>query len=482
MPVKSGRLLITLAVGLLALCSVSCYGAEAAAYDLEELGFSIEIPDQFYVFTRETPADDPGYEACGLEKGSMDDLMEEGNIYLNALAWPDFEYEIVVTKISSELNDFRNLSDSLLKTMASNFETGFANVGQTFIGAELYNHPQAKFIKVHASQELNGSEVYRLQYYTVYDKQAINITFHSYTGSWEEKYEELLKAVVDSMDFWRVEEKSDPFPYTYAKTGLQFTVPAGWKEKPLSKERDFLVAKFVPAEEGGDSILFGCADYWAEMPAEEKRGYTRAELDNSLLTELRKELSLEEFAALFCGEGVQVEKISAVSYGGQEYTKVDQTETVSAYGIEISVAMTSLLRVENGYLYSFQFSGTDTSWYYSDFETLLNSVSYPPVPSPPSRSSSDDSGVVATLVIGGVLIVALLFLPGVLSGRKKTEKAKAVASGRSTPPAAPAWQRPPEPEVSESKGNVCRQCGKAVSRDSVYCPCCGEKMAKEEPW
>ncbi len=475
---KAGKTLAALALGLLFFCTAGCYAAETTTYDLEELGLSIELSDQLSTVTRDTDADDPVYKAFGMEKDTMDQQLKDGDIYLDAVAWtPELEYEITITRVQREAENFCYWSDNALEFLAELVAEDLEERGCTSIRSELYFHPREKFIKLYSSQTLETLDVATLQYCTIYNDQFIAITLFSYTGKWEEKYEELLKNVVDSIDFWEGAEgeKSEAFSYTHMETGLRFTVPAGWKEVPLSKQRDFLVAKFVPEEAGGDSILFGCMDYWAELPTEEKRGYTRGDLDNSLLTELRKELPEEEFVSLFCDDVSQVEKVSSVFCGGLEYIKIDLKETVSVYGLEVPVAVTSLFRVENGYLYNFQFSGTDTAWYYSDFETLVNSVSYPPA-SPSASGSSESSNVVIGVAVGGALLVVILlalkFMPG---PKKKGEQTSAQIPSRSTPPVTPFWEQSQEPSLSEPR-RYCRWCGNLIPEDCFYCPHCGKKL------
>ncbi len=258
---------------------------------------------------------------------------------------------------------------------------------------------------------------------------------------------ERRQAEMDSLSFQsEEEEKVGPFQYYYGQTGLRFTVPEGWVERPLSGESEGLIAEFSPADGGGASILFGCEDHRYESRGLSR---TRADLDNSLLIKIARNLPKKEFAALLFGEGPQVEEVSVVTYGGRKYVKVALKNAADVYGAGPSGDLTAFFRLDYGFFYCFQFSGTEASLRYSDFEALLSSAYYP----------SDASGVIKGMVIGGTLIVALLFLPSFWAEWKKRKRL---------------------PEASKPGKDLCRQCGRDLSPGSAYCPYCGTKITKEE--
>ena len=95
--------------------------AVSQTYSLDALGMSIDIPSEYVVFTRDIADDDPNLSAYGLSKNDMADLMESGNIYLNA--WDkDVNFEIIVTMIDSTISDFNLMSDTMLNTLGTSFE------------------------------------------------------------------------------------------------------------------------------------------------------------------------------------------------------------------------------------------------------------------------------------------------------------------------------------------------------------------------
>ena len=174
--------------------------AAGSSYKLDELGMSIELPQDYIVFTRDIKSNDPNLSAYGLTRDELYSLMVDGCIYLNA--WDkDLNYEIIVTMTDSPVEDFNLYSDTALMDLASSAEDEYRNYGITYIKSELYQHSQAKFIKIYISQQSNGSAVYGLEYSTVYNSQAINITLQSYSGKINSSKEAILKEIVDSVRF-----------------------------------------------------------------------------------------------------------------------------------------------------------------------------------------------------------------------------------------------------------------------------------------
>lgn len=379
------------------------FAASSSTYDLDELNMSIDIPDDYVVFTRDINSNDPNLSAYGLTKDNMSSLMESGNIYLNA--WDkDVNFEIIVTMIDSSLGDFNQFSDTTLSAFASSFESEYKNMGITYLKSEKYQHEQAKFIKIYINQPNNGSTVYGLQYYTVYGSKAINVTIQSYSGKIDSAKEATLKTIVDSVFFWNepaktaIPKESDPFKYSDSKTGASFTVPANWTEGTLTEEREYIDAKFTSNFEEGLSIIYGSNDVWSEFSAGDKVGLTRADIDNSIIT-------IADIAEML---GTAANNVTTIKCGGKEYYKAEVTSKQSAYGLNISVTITYLYHVENGYIYSFQFSGPSGSEYYGDFETLLNSVNYPAIATSSLNAAATNGTETASIDTSGAWITSLL--------------------------------------------------------------------------
>lgn len=160
---------------------------------------------------------------------------------------------------------------------------------------------------------------------------------------------------------------TEAFLYKDNDTGVEFSVPADWTQEALSQEREFLDVKFTSNKDAGSSILYGSTDVWAELSSSERAGFSRSDLNNSIF-------SLDEIAETI---GVTQSEVSKVTYGGNEYFEYAQENAFSFSGISFKTTITALTRFENGYAYTFQFSGDKNNIRYKDFEALLESVTYP---------------------------------------------------------------------------------------------------------
>ena len=187
----------------------------------------------------------------------------------------------------------------------------------------------------------------------------------SYEGELTSRQEELIKTVVDSIVFTSASPaessmtKRQGFTHTDPELGVTFNVPAGWEEKPLSKPRDVLKAKFASSTYETAIITFGYVDMWEQMSPLERLLSSRATINND-------SISKEEFAEMF---GVTADKVSLEYYNNIGYFRCEQAM--------ITGTMTGLYHIDNGIMYTFQFSGSNTHAQYGDFEKLLNSVNYP---------------------------------------------------------------------------------------------------------
>ena len=361
---------ITLLIILLSV-STNVFADSGKTYKLDELGMSITVPSDFVVFTRDVSDNDPNLELYGLTKSGLLDMMKSRNIYLDL--WDDYvDFEIIVTMVDSKISDFNLLSDTILTTLISNYIADYKIYDITVSDYEIYQHSQKKKKKIYQSKPNEDSIIYGLQYYTVYDNKAINITLQSFSGKIDASKENIVKSIVDSVFFDKAPQnlpssiETAAFVYSDTDAECEFTVPANWSKGDFIKDRDILEAKFTSNKDAGCSILYGGIDYWIQLPENEKRGYSRSDVNNSWFTE-------NEFAEMM---EVSISNVSKVTYAGKEYFKIESDQTTSSYGIDIVIKMTNLYRIENGYLYMFSYCGDSSNSSYKDFESLMKSVKY----------------------------------------------------------------------------------------------------------
>lgn len=433
---------IILTVVLLFSTGVS---ASPSTYNISELGLDITIPSGYKVITRDTPANDSVFSDLGRTKSDIIEQFEASNIYLNAIS-NVFNEEVVVTMDTNTLDNFSALSDTSLKMLDSSFVNEYEKMGISVLKYDIYQHSQAKFVRVYfedAANSVNG-----LQYCTLYNGKAMTFTMRSYSGEITTNQEQTIKNIVDSVKYDTppieapVGPETDAFVYTDIDTNTKFTVPANWYEKELSKDREFIDVKFVSSEEGGMSILYVSTDLWGMLTPEEQKGSTRSDLDNSAF-------EIVDISTLY---GIDETLITKQIYNGKEYFQATVKQTIDMYGGTFTPELTYAIRIENGWGYWFQFSGTTDNEYFEDFQELLNSVEYPYY-----QKEISTTRLKIAITFSIILIVAGILFYIFVERRihKSEEKVTTTETTNSTCPYCNAQLL--------DKGNFCHKCGKNLS-------------------
>jgi len=396
--------------------------AASDTYELDELGLVVTIPSKYDVITQDTSPYSSVFSDRGLSGTDLVEQFKTNGIYLNAVPNDGTNEEIVVTMTDGVWDNLSVFSDTTIKTFASALANEYKDYGITVLEYDVYQHSQAKFIRVYFTDATNS--VYGLQYYTTYDAKAMNFTMRSYSGELSQAQEDVMKGVVDSLVFDTAPAaapsvpETDPFVYTDVETNTTFTVPANWYEKELSKEREYIDVRFASGKEEGLAIMYGSTDVWTQMSEADKVGYSRSDLDTSLFTEA----DMKEY---FVG----ADNVSKATYNGIDYFLVVQSSNQEMYGAEFVVEMTIAVRFHNGWLYEFQFGGTKENKYFSDFEKLLSSVQYsnsgnadllsPNVNTTPNGSHTNSNVLWGTAL--AVLLLAVVLVIWSVRKRKETK-------------------------------------------------------------
>ena len=366
---------ITACLALLGLLSGLLVGTACAAdvtYDLEELELRLALPDELLVYTREIPDDDPNLATYGLTKDTLLERMQASNVYLDA--WDvGATFEITVTMMRSEMPSFYQLPDSLLLTLSSTLEADFEAMDIELLGVELFAHSQTKFLKIDCAHSRYGDPIRALQFYTVYDGMAINVTLLSFSGRIDADQAALLCGIVDSLRFdnepppGKEPLQTDGFVYTDPFSGAALTLPANWILADRREGDDYLITAFTSTLDEGVQIFFACTDFWSALPEAEQLRLPRSQTDNSALD------SAYLTALCDCTEA----DLTTTVFSGLEYFCVERVDMLTSFGWVFEVPTTSLVRCENGYVYLFELSGVRDGDLYRDFEALVESVVYP---------------------------------------------------------------------------------------------------------
>ena len=151
-------------------------------------------------------------------------------------------------------------------------------------------------------------------------------------------------------------------------TGASFTIPVGWTERPLSKERDIVKVKYA-ADDQTAVIAFGSADFYGPIPASELPVDSRDEFNMSIIPD---EIFIEAAATLIPG-GVPVRR---VQYGPHEYC-IFSGQNPAAGGVVSNLTHTVFAyTVENGYMFHFQYGGSENSFHYDEFLKILETARF----------------------------------------------------------------------------------------------------------
>ncbi len=429
--------------------------ATSSTYELDELGLEVTIPSKYDVITQDTSPYSSIFSDRGLSGTDLIKQFKSTGVYLNAIPNDGTNEEIVVTMTDGVFNNLSEFSNGTLKTLASSLVKGYEDYGLTITNYDIYEHSQAKFIKLHITDTSNS--FYGLQYYTNYDAKTINFTIRSYSGALSQTQEAVIKGVIDSIVFDTAPipaptvPETDAFEYIDVDTNTKFTVPANWHEKDLSKDREYIDVKFASGKEEGLSIMYGSTDLWSQMSESEKFGASRSDFDSSLFT-------VDDMKEYF---GVDANNISKVTYNGIDYFIAEQKSKQEMYGMEFIVDMTRVVRFHNGWLYEFQFGGTKDSPYFTDFEKLLNSVEYENV-----DSTNPTTPVLLMIVMFGIIALVIVFV--VRHNKKRNVKLNVSETIL-------------ELDVSsmDEEGAICSNCGSNLTTDSLFCHICGTKRSEK---
>ena len=255
---------------LVCICSFLALPVHAASdqYAIPELDLTISIPTEYDVFTLGMSSNNPLFSDYGTTKADLEAQFIASSIYLDAIS-PARNEEIVVTMTDSPLPNLNGMGDTTLMTLAAALVNEYTNYGITVTDYDIYHQDQLAFIQIyfHDAEET----VYGLQFYTVSNEQAMNITLRSYEGSISDSQENTICTVVDSICLdYEIEttpaaEAAPAFVHTDEDTGMTFTVPEGWRKGAFDEQRDFLNAKFESTEDPGLIITYGNIDLWSEL-------------------------------------------------------------------------------------------------------------------------------------------------------------------------------------------------------------------------
>ena len=159
------------------------------------------------------------------------------------------------------------------------------------------------------------------------------------------------------------QKQSPAFVYKDPETGLTFTVPAGWVQKEVSEDREYVRAKFVRSPENGSVIVYSSGDLWSALSEDDKAGLRPSDIDSNTI-------SLSDMADIF---GINKEDLRAATYNGKQFFKFNTDTSVEGQATTLS----NYVCLDNGYMYLFQINSSTKKKDINAFVGLISSIQYP---------------------------------------------------------------------------------------------------------
>lgn len=168
----------------------------AKEYILNELGVSLEMPEGWFVFDKNSKIEDYSldeeiFDAC------MSTFEMNPAVFMYAVS-PSYDTEILITyNANTQEINYNSIPDEMLEELTETFKEEFSNMGMSVESCSVYEGTNTKYIKILYSRP--GQDIYTVQHSTSTTENAVNITLNSYYDEINSEDENNAKAVADSL-------------------------------------------------------------------------------------------------------------------------------------------------------------------------------------------------------------------------------------------------------------------------------------------
>ncbi len=198
---------VLIIAGLISLCPICAASTLSdrpqdplVTYNLVDLGVTVKLPWSYSAYTRSLSESNPILKEQGQTLEQVLSYMKENYIYLDAWPSSDADHEIVLTSIDSKKDDIYYASDNYIKEQIALLPQWYSVSDEmSFIRGELFSDGEKKYIKIYYNNKRSGKTRPCLQYHTVYEGKAYNITLTSYQRTISSSQEEVLEEIVRSI-------------------------------------------------------------------------------------------------------------------------------------------------------------------------------------------------------------------------------------------------------------------------------------------
>lgn len=206
---------------IIALLSVITVCAVNDTYFVSELNINISVPSYYNVFTRDMEEDSFELKKFGYTKEDLTEMLVEGDIYFNA--FPDnLSEEIVLTATDVNISDISIFTDGEIEELATDSIASFEADGTKVADYNIYTNSDTTYIATTIEVPEYGNAI---NYYTINDYKAINVTCWTYENELTDSKLQLFASILDSITY-----------NAYAESNGTTTLPQTETTTPLFTE------------------------------------------------------------------------------------------------------------------------------------------------------------------------------------------------------------------------------------------------------
>ena len=445
------------------LLTISVCAAQTQTCSIDELHMRIDVPADCNAITRDTKTNDPAMDdyIAGLQQ-----WMKQCDIYLNLQnADPNFQCNLKAGPGPVQSLDL--FEDAALDAMLDEHRSNAEAQGNTVTSADLFRSEQTVFLRLEGYQpEADGSQTPVITYTTVNDYQSLVFSV-CYTGpQMPERCRALGEELVGSIRFdeTAASEPVEASRYEHSETGVSFTVPADWIEvstPPGVGTPNTVKATFIHRKDGTSTIFYSCQDLMDKLPGAATKLLDRASVNQDTIS---MDLILGDPGAY------EFNRKATETIGGKEFYVVEYTEPTT------QIVETDVIHIENGYEYSFEFSGTADDPRYADFLSLVESAEFPDTETATAladkEKESDAPAADGQDAPAGKKKFVFLSLAEIATGLVAVGAALGliIARGKKKRARQQVFAVPVTPDAPTKR--ICAACGADLAPDEQICPYC----------